>query len=278
MDPIAFHIGPISVHWYGIFIVSGVLAATIVSTIEAKRRGENPDHVWNGLVLCLVLGIIGARLYHVFSTPQGGSLGWPHYRQHPMDIFKIWEGGLAIYGAVAGGILGLLIYVRWYRLSFWRWADIGAHGLLLAQAIGRWGNYVNQELYGPPTTLPWGIHIDAPHRFGEYLDLNRYPPDTRFHPVFLYESLWNLLGFIVLMYIARRWRSRLRDGDIFLGYFIWYSSGRFFIEMLRPDAWMLGPLAAAQVFALMTIALAVALIMVRHRRAVSPAGQDDTLS
>jgi phosphatidylglycerol:prolipoprotein diacylglycerol transferase len=270
MDPVAFTIGPIPVYWYGILIVTAALMGGWVATIEARRRGLNPDEVWNGLVVALILGIVGARLYHVFSSPQGGSVGWDYYRQNPIAILKIWEGGLGIYGAIIGGALGVLIYCWIRKFNPVIWLDVGAPGLILAQAIGRWGNYVNQELYGPPTDLPWGIQIE--NRIAPYNDLTKYPPTTRFHPVFFYESLWSLLGFALLMWIGRRFQDRLRRGDIFLLYLIWYPLGRFFIEFLRPDAWMLGPLAAAQVFALLIIALAILGLVFLHRR---PAPDDD---
>ncbi len=263
--PIAFRLGPLAVRWYGIIIVSAVLAAAFVASREAKRRGQDTDHVWNALLLCLILGIIGARLYHVFSSPRGGMLGWDYYRQNPIAIFQIWRGGLAIYGAVLGGLLAVYIYARLNNLSFLQWADIGALGLILAQAIGRWGNFVNQELYGPPTSLPWGISIDPPYRIPPYNDLTVYPASTRFHPTFLYESLWCLLGFIVLMYIARRYSDRLLDGDILCLYAIWYPVGRIFAEALRPDAWLIGGIPAAQIFAVIAILVSGATIIYRHR-------------
>lgn len=267
MDPIAFRLGPLPVHWYGIIIVVATLVGAYVASLEARRRGQDPDHVWNALLLCLILGIIGARLYHVFSSPRGGMLGWDYYRQNPVAILQIWHGGLAIYGAVAGGLLGVYIYARLNKLSFLQWVDIGAPALILAQVIGRWGNFVNQELYGHPTSLPWGITIDIPYRIPPYNDLTVYPLDTRFHPAFLYESLWNLLGFLLLVYVTRRYADRLLDGDIFCLYVIWYPVGRIFVEALRPDAWLIGGIAAAQIFAVIAIVVSGAAILCRHRRA-----------
>ena len=263
MDPVAFTIGPVSVYWYGIIIVSAAMVGGWVAAIEAKRKGLDPDEVWNGLIVALVFGIIGARLYHVFSTPSGGSVGWSYYRQNPVAILKIWEGGLGIYGGIIGGMLGVLIYCSIRKFTPLEWLDVGAVGLAAAQVIGRWGNFVNQELYGPPTDLPWGITIE--NRIAPYNDLTRYPPTTRFHPVFFYESLWSLLGFALLMWVGRRFQDRLRKGDIFLLYLVWYPLGRFFIEFLRPDAWMMGGLAAAQVFALIAVALSLAIMFFLHR-------------
>jgi phosphatidylglycerol:prolipoprotein diacylglycerol transferase len=265
--PIAFRLGPFAIHWYGIIIVTSVLVAAYIASLEARRRGQDPDHVWNAFVLCLVLGIIGARLYHVFSSPRGGMMGWDYYRQNPIAILQIWHGGLGIYGAVAGGILAVYIYARLNNLSFLQWTDIGAPGLMLAQAIGRWGNFINQELYGHPTNLPWGITITPPYRIPPYDDLTLYPATTRFHPAFLYESLWNLLGFLLFMYVARRYSDRLLDGDLFCLYAIWYPVGRIFVEALRPDAWLIRGIAAAQIFAAIAIVVSVSTILYRHRRA-----------
>lgn len=269
--PIAFRLGPFAVHWYGIIIVTAVLVAAYVASLEARRRGQDPDHVWNALLLCLVLGIIGARLYHVFSSPRGGMMGWNYYRQNPIAILQIWHGGLGIYGAVAGGILGVYTYARLNNLSFLQWTDIGAPGLILAQAIGRWGNFINQELYGHPTNLPWGITITPPYRIPPYDNLTLYPATTRFHPAFLYESLWNLLGFLLFMYVARRYSDRVLDGDLFCLYAIWYPVGRIFVEALRPDAWLIRGIPAAQIFAALAIVVSVSAILYRHRRARSAA-------
>lgn len=266
MNPIAFQIGRLTVYWYGILMVTGVLAGASVSVVQARRRQQDPEHVWNGLLACLILGIIGARVYHVFSTSQGGAIGWPYYRQHPQDALKIWQGGLGLIGAIVGGSLGMVLYAKATKIPVLAWLDIGAYGLLLAQAIGRWGNYINQELYGPPTTLPWGIHIDPLYRMIPYNDLLAFPADTRFHPVFLYESLWCLLGFGLLWWLPHRFRTVLLDGAVFSLYLIWYPVGRFLIEYLRPDAWMLGPIAAAQVFSALSVLAAVGALVVRYRR------------
>jgi len=265
--PIAFRLGPFAVHWYGIIIVSAVLVGAFVASLEAKRRGQDPDHAWNGLLLCLILGVIGARLYHVFSSPQGGMVGWDYYRRNPLAILQIWDGGLGIYGAVVGGILGVYIYARLSKLNFLQWADIGTPGLILGQVIGRWGNFVNKELYGYPTSLPWGITIPPGYRIPPYDDLTVYPTDTRFHPAFLYESLWNLLGFLLLMYVARRYANRLLNGDVLCLYLIWYPIGRIFVEALRPDAWLIGSIPAAQIFAAIAIMVSGGIILYRHRRA-----------
>jgi phosphatidylglycerol:prolipoprotein diacylglycerol transferase len=280
-DPILFQAGPLVVRWYGLLIVLGALAAAYVASIEAKHRNEDPDHAWNILFWCLILGIIGARLYHVFSSPAGASRGFAYYFvEQPFTEINffgvavyfptaalIWEGGLGIIGALLGGILAILIYTRRHQLNLWRWLDIVAPGMILAQAIGRWGNYFNQELYGPPTNLPWGILItEANQRIPPYNDLTTYPLETTlFHPVFLYESLWNLIGFVLLMWLGRKYASKLLDGDILSGYLIWYSVGRLLLEMLRPDAWVAFGIPVAQIISVVLILIGLGLIYYRRK-------------
>ena len=263
---VAFRLGPLTVYWYGIIIVTAALVGGYVAAFEAKRRGEDEDHVWNMLIVVVLLGIVGARLYHIFSSPAGGDLGWAYYREHPEAIFQIWNGGLGIFGAVAGGLRGVLLYTYRAKLSVVRYLDIGAPALLIGQAIGRWGNFVNQELYGPPTTLPWGLKIDEYHRFPPFNDLSAYPLETRFHPVFLYESLWNLAGTVLMLVAGRKWADRLKEGDLFLFYLIWYPVGRIWVESLRPDAWKIGNIPTAQIISVMLIIISAAMLAVRHRR------------
>ncbi len=271
-DPILFHITPtIGIYWYGVLIVTGVMLGAVYAAWKARQDGENPDHVWNGLIVAIILAIIGARLYHVFSQPQGGMVGWSYYRQHPIEVLYIRQGGLGIYGAIIGGILGVVIYAWRAKLRPLQWLDYGAVGLALGQAIGRWGNFINQELYGPPTNSSWGLIIDPQYRIIPYNNLIIYPPETLFHPTFLYESLWCLLLFFTLALIAHKFKDRLLEGDLLLGYITGYSLGRFFIEYLRPDAWLIGPIAAAQLFAILCVVGGVALLVVRHTRAKAPA-------
>ena len=264
MDPVAFRLPFVGlpIYWYGVIVVLCILVGAYVATIEAKRRGQNPDHIWNGLILVIIFGLIGARLYHVISSPQGLVRGFDYYRQHPVEIFMIRQGGLGIFGAVAGGILAIFVYARWQKLDFLTWVDIAAPSLALGQSIGRWGNFFNQELYGYPTTVPWGIPIDLQHRLPQFTSL---PESTRFHPTFLYESLWNFLVFLILIYMARKHGDRLLKGDVLLLWCILYPLGRFLVEFQRPDAWMLGPMAAAQVVSLLIMLAAAAILVYRHR-------------
>jgi phosphatidylglycerol:prolipoprotein diacylglycerol transferase len=272
INPILFEIGPFQVRWYGVLIMLGVGLGAYFSSRLAKKRGLNPDHVWNALILAVVMAILGARLYHVFSTPAdcppnaSFPCGWPYYRNHFFEAFAVWKSGgfqgLGIYGAIVGGALGVVIYAWWQKLNPLTWLDIGAVGLAFGQFVGRWGNFINQELYGPPTGSDWfGIKInpDLPHQVppdGRY--------DLRYHPTFLYESVWCLLVFIALYNVYSRFPDKLRDGDVFLGYIILYPLGRFFIEFFRPDAWTIGGLATAQWIAIGCMAGGAALLVLRH--------------
>jgi phosphatidylglycerol:prolipoprotein diacylglycerol transferase len=265
LDPVLIRFSPtFGIHWYGVLIVTGIMMGAAYAAWRARRDAENPDHVWNALILAIILGIVGARLYHVFSSPAGGTVGWDYYRERPIEILYIWNGGLGIYGAIIGGLLGVVIYARRSNLRPLQWLDYGAPGLALGQAIGRWGNFVNQELYGQPTTLPWGVIIDPQHRISQYADLGAYPPDTLFHPTFLYESVFALVLFVILVLVHLKLKDHILAGDIVLGYLIGYPIGRFFVEYFRPDAWMIGRIAAAQLFAIILALAATAVLIVRH--------------
>jgi len=289
MNPILLKLGPFQVHWYGLLIVGGAVLAAWLSTKEAARRGEDPEHVWNVLTWALILGIIGARLYHVFSTPAGNFAGWAYYREHPIEIIAFWHGGfrgLGIYGAVAGGVVAIVAYTRIAKLNLLRWLDIPTPGLLLAQAVGRLGNRINQELYGPSTDRPWAFRINpvypcqeptgSPLACGLPDRLTQAARDWYathgFHPTFYYEMSWNIVGFVLFWWAGRRFKGWLRDGDIFLFYLIWYPVGRFWVEMFRPDAWRMGSLATAQWIALIGILIGAVGLFLNHRRPRPVAG------
>ncbi|MCL4504958.1 MAG: prolipoprotein diacylglyceryl transferase [Chloroflexi bacterium] len=268
---IAIDLGFLKIHWYGIILTLGMVIATYLTALEAKRHGQNPSIVWDGVLLVIGLGLVGARLYHVFSTPNDGSgSGWPYYRQNLLQIFAIWQGGLGIFGGLVGGIIGIA-YIAWRnKLRLFQWFDFAVPGVALAQAIGRWGNYANQELYGGPTGSSWwGITIDAAHRADtgkiDFTNLQKYPLDTRFHPTFFYESAWNFIGFILLMWAGRHFERTLRDGDLSGLYFIWYGIGRGWTELLfRPDAWTIGALPTAVWVSLGAIAAGSAVLVFNH--------------
>ena len=256
-------LGIFSIHLYGVILMVGAVVGATLAHLEARRRGKNPEHVWDGLTWALVGGVIGARLWHILTPPQSMiemGITTRYYLTHPLDALAVWKGGLGIPGAVIGGILALWLFTRKEGLHFPTWADIAAPGLALGQAIGRWGNFVNQELYGAPTNLPWAIHIDPGHR------LPGFEQYATYHPLFLYESLWNLLNMAALLFLARRYADRLRPGDVFLAYLIIYPVGRFFLEFLRLDISPVSGLNVNQTLMAATATLAALTLFLRHRR------------
>lgn len=201
---------------------------------DAPWRIWNPNHVWNGVAWCLILAVVGARLYHVLTpSPSMAALGihspLDYFRQ-PLQLINLRNGGLGIYGGIVGGLAGLLIYTRRARIPTLAWADLSGVGLALGQFVGRWGNFFNQELYGQPTDVPWAVTIDPTHRLPEYADF------SQFHPAFLYESLWNLLSFLVLLTLVRRYQPKLKTGDLMALYLIFYGIGRILLELVRLDS------------------------------------------
>lgn len=201
---------------------------------DAPWRRWNPDHVWNALMWILILGLIGARLYHVLTpSPSMAAIGIYSpidYFRDPMLLLNFRGGGLGIFGGLAGGLLGMIIYTRRARIPLLAWADLAVVGLALGQAIGRWGNFFNQELYGRPTDLPWAVRIDPIYRLPDYAAFER------FHPAFLYESLWSLITFLVLYRLARRHSERLLPGELMGLYLIAYAVGRSLLELTRLDS------------------------------------------
>lgn len=259
--PEGFYIGKFFIHFYGVIIMFGAILAAWLSTVEAKRRGHNSDVVWDVMPWLLIAGIIGARIWHVLTPPASMvamGITTQYYLTHPLDAINIRAGGLGIPGAVMGGALALWLYTRKKKLSFASWVDIIAPGLALAQAIGRWGNFINQELYGAPTDLPWAIFIEPSRRLAEYMDVAYY------HPMFLYESLWNLMNMAVLLILGRKLKDKLFRGDIFLIYLVIYPLGRFFLEFIRLDPSNVGGINANQtIMAIIAIASLIMLILKR---------------
>lgn len=201
---------------------------------DAPWRRWNPEHVWNALIWILILGLIGARLYHVLTpSPSMAALGIYSpldYFRDPIQLINFRGGGLGIFGGLIGGLLGLIIYTRRARIPFLGWADLAVVGLALGQAVGRWGNFFNQELYGRPTNLPWAVHIDPIYRLPDYVSFER------FHPAFLYESLWSLATFFVLYRLTRRYSERMLPGEMMGLYLIAYAVGRSLLELVRLDS------------------------------------------
>lgn len=286
-------IGSIQIRYYGLIIVLAMLVAAWVAARLAKRDGRDPEHVWGALTWAIIPGIILARLWFVVFPPISLTAGcatavttdvcrdtaWffaniTNLQQGPLAI---WSGGLHIFGAVLGGFLGAYIYVRRNKLALGPWLDIAAVVLPLGQAIGRWANWVNQELYGGVTNLPWGITIDSAHRVAPYGSTVDYPVATTFfHPLFLYESFWNILAFIVLLNLFLRYRNRLIPGDIFLFWIMQYAFIRFLLEFIRVEVSLVGSFNWAQVVCVVAFIAAGGFFLYRHRPgAVVGAAQPD---
>ncbi len=257
-DPILVHLGPIPVYWYGICYALGLVAVYLVATREARRKGLDHWLVTDGMIVIAVAALIGGRAYHVIDR-------WNDlYANNIAAIFLPPYTGLGVYGGLITGTLAALVYIRWKRQSFWGWADVTAPALFAMQLVGRWGNFFNQELYGPPTNLPWGIPIDCAHRIPAY-PCAAFPFDTtRFQPLFLYESLSGLIGLLVLLFLARRFASRLRSGDLLGIFFIWYAVVRFSLEALRANNWTFNGIPTAWLFSAGFIAAGVAILALRR--------------
>ena len=270
--PILVELGPLTIRWYGLLIATAVIVGVSLSQYLAKRRHINPD-LLGDLAIWLVVGAIpAARIYYVLFE-------WSNYAQNPEKIIAIWEGGIAIHGAILGGLVAALIFAKLKQVSFWQLVDLVAPSLILGQAIGRWGNFFNSEAFGSPTNLPWKLYIPPSQRPPEYVNFDY------FHPTFLYESVWNLIVFgllLTLFFRGLRSKPRLKVGTLFLVYLITYSLGRFWIEGLRTDSLMLGPLRIAQVVSLVGIILGLAGLawLYIYRRSlpdVTPVREEETV-
>lgn len=240
MEKVALDLGPIQIYWYSIFIFIGMLVACFLIYKEAKKRGIDEDFLVNLTFNTIIIGIIGARLYYVLFNLS-------YYLDNPVEIFQIWNGGLAIHGGIIAGLLFIIYYCKKHEVNLWKMLDIIVVGLIIAQAIGRWGNFFNSEAYGPITTaahlkslgIPQFI-IDGMYILGEYRQ-----------PTFFYESVWCLFGFLAML-IIRQYKY-LKIGQLTSFYLIWYGTIRFIIEAMRTDSLMLGPLKMAQLVSLVFI-------------------------
>ena len=234
INPIAFNLGPIQVHWYGIIIAFAVFLAVILAVKEGTKRGLEEDYFYEYLLWALPVALICARTYYVIFE-------WPYYAQHLDEIYRIWDGGIAIYGGLIGALIVLVVYCRCKQISPWLFLDVIAPTVILAQGIGRWGNFINQEAHGESTTLKFLQNLHLPQFIIQQMQIK----GVYYQPTFLYESLWDILGFVIL--ISLRHRPKLfKRGEIFFSYVIWYSFGRFFIEGMRTDSLMLGVLRVSQ--------------------------------
>ncbi|GAA0446495.1 prolipoprotein diacylglyceryl transferase [Lentibacillus halophilus] len=256
LDRVFIEIGSLSIYWYGVIIAFGLFLGLYIATKESNRLGLQKDLMTDLVVFAIPMSIIFARAYYVFFE-------WDRYAGPPWwDIFAVWEGGIAIHGALIGAVLTAIIYARIKNVSFWQLADIAAPSLILGQAIGRWGNFINQEAHGGP------ISESVYNNFHTYLPdfiMNQMCIDgVMYHPTFLYESLWNILVFVILLVL--RHKNPLR-GEVFLSYIMAYSAGRFFIEGMRTDSLYVPgtDIRMAQLISVVLIAAVVALIVYRRK-------------
>ena len=259
-DPFVFKLGGLQPRWYGVLLAVGVLVAGWLARREFRRRGIDPELAYSIAVWGVPLGLIGARLYHVITDWGAFSNG------HWEDTVKIWHGGLGIWGAVLGGMLGVWIGCRRTHLPFWTVADCIAPGLILAQAIGRWGNYFNQELYGKPSSLPWAVKIDPAHRYAPYQS------NSTFEPMFLYESVWDAISCVILYRFIGRYWQRVPRGTIFALYVALYSLVRLPLETMKidPADHVAGQRINVWVAALTLVMGVVAFIILFRRRTDAP--------
>lgn len=236
MDPVifSFNIGSVefALRWYGVLVMTGALAGAWLAARELKRHAEDEEHLWDAIVLLLPIGILGARLWYVANATFGGN---PYYMQNPGQILNIPAGGLHFYGGLLFGLIALIWYARKHQLDMWLLLDALAPATLLGQAVARPANFINQELYGQPTTLPWGISIDASHRIKQYSDMTLFPETTRFHPAFAYEMVWNFFAVGLIMWFVRRYPEKAKPGIALAAWLILAGIGRFIIEAFRPD-------------------------------------------
>ncbi|OLP65325.1 Prolipoprotein diacylglyceryl transferase [Bacillus pumilus] len=251
IDPIAFQLGPISVHWYGVIIGVGALLGLWLALRECEKRGINKDTFIDMILFAIPIAIIFARIYYV-------SFEWDYYQQHPNEMMKIWNGGIAIHGGLIGAVLTAIVFTRLKKVSFWKIADVAAPSILLGQAIGRWGNFINQEAHGEAVSRAFLENLHLP----TFIINQMYIDGTYYHPTFLYESLWNIAGVVLLILLRR---TSIRRGEIFLSYLIWYSIGRFFIEGMRTDSLMLTEqLRVAEIISITICVVAILFIILRR--------------
>lgn len=241
MDPVAFQIFGLEIRWYGILIATGVLIGTILALREAKRVGLDEETLLDFLIWEVPLCLVGARIYYVIFS-------WDLYRNNPIEALNIRNGGLAIHGAIIMAIIVAIIFTRIRKIYFWTVADVCAPSLILAQAIGRWGNYINQEAYGRPTDLPWGIMVNG----------------VKVHPTFLYESIWNFLVFLFLIWFRKN-KQKVK-GEVFLLYLSLYSFIRFFIEGLRTDSLMWGTIRVAQLVSVIGFLVPLYIFYIKRKK------------
>lgn len=250
IDPVAFNLGPISVRWYGIIIAVGILLGYFVAQRALVKAGLHKDTLVDIIFYSALFGFIAARIYFVIFQ-------WPYYAENPGEIIKIWHGGIAIHGGLIGGFIAGVIVCKVKNLNPFQIGDIVAPSIILAQGIGRWGNFMNHEAHGGPVSRAFLEQLHLPN----FIIENMYINGQYYHPTFLYESIWDVAGFIILVNI----RKHLKLGETFFLYLTWYSIGRFFIEGLRTDSLMLtSNIRVAQLVSILLILISISLIVYRR--------------
>lgn len=253
LNPIAFNLGGIQVHWYGIIIASAVVLATILAVQEAKRRRIDPDSIYDLILWALPVAITTARMYYVIFE-------WGYYQNHVDEIVRVWDGGIAIYGALIGAGIVVYLFCRANWIPVWLMLDIIAPVLIMAQGIGRWGNFMNQEAFGRITSLTFLQSLHLPHFIIQQMLID----GAYRQPTFLYESLWDILGFIVLMSLRHK-KHLFKQGEVFLSYVIWYAFGRFFVEGMRTDSLMLLGIRVSQWLSVILFIGAIGILVFRRK-------------
>lgn len=253
LDRVALEIGPFTIYWYGIIIGIGIALGWLLAIRETKKLNLQKDIFTDLLLWAIPIAIISARLYYVLFK-------WDYYSKNPGEIIAIWEGGIAIHGALIGAIITAIVFAKKKGVSFWQLADVAAPSIILGQAIGRWGNFMNQEAHGTEVTRDFLESLYLP----EFIVNQMYIEGSYYHPTFLYESIWSFTGFILLI-IFRKFQPK--RGELFLSYVLWYSVGRFFVEGLRTDSLMLtDSLRIAQVVSILLIVGVVTVIWYRRSK------------
>jgi phosphatidylglycerol:prolipoprotein diacylglycerol transferase len=282
-DSLGIHIGVLYIRYYGIILMSAALLVAWTGEVLARRRRFDPEIVWDMFLWIVIGSVVGARIWHILTPPESMvavGMDTGYYLTHPFDAVNLTKGGLGLPGGIIGGALAMWLYTRRNKLSFAVWGDIAVPGVAIGHAFGRLGNWVNNEVYGAPTNLPWGIYIPPQYRLTEFANVDRY------HPLFLYEALLNVVNFIILILLGQKYseRLKLKDGDLIFFYFINYGTIRFFLEFLRLD-W--SPLAGTtinvnQLTAAIAVVASVAALLWRHGlgdwvRAHRPAKEPTTI-
>lgn len=252
MNPVLIDLGFIQIYWYSIMILIGIFVGGSILIRESKRFKIPEDYMTNLIILTLFISIIGARLYYV-------AFEWSYYKENLVDILKVWEGGLAIHGGLIAGLLFIIFYTKKYKVNTLRMLDMIVVGLIIGQVIGRWGNFFNGEAHGTMTSLEFLTSLHLPQFIIDGMNIN----GIYYHPTFLYESLWNLIGFIVLLIFRRRYYRKI--GQTTALYMIWYGVGRFFIEDMRTDSLMIWNFKIAQIVSLILVVIGIILIIIKGK-------------